>query len=77
MTQYEKFLSKINSLSESIEKDSNIIELSNEINSSSLALNEKIELQVKLSHMKTQFVRNLLLEELVEISQEDVFYVDD
>ena len=77
MKQYDEFLNKINALSESVEENSNIIRLSNEVNSSSLTLNEKLELQIKLAHKKTQFVRNLSLEELVELSQEDVFYVDD
>ena len=77
MTQYKEFLNRINAVSESVDEDSNIIKLANEINSSSLSLNEKIELQVKLAHKKTKFVENLLEEELVELSQEDVFYVDD
>ena len=77
MTQYKEFLNRINAVSESVDEDSNIIKLANEINSSSLSLNEKIELQVKLAHKKTKFVENLSEEELVELSQEDVFYVDD
>lgn len=76
MIQYEELLNKINALSESVEENSNIIKLSNEVNSSSLSLNEKLELQIKLAHKKTQFVRNLSLEELAELSQEDVFYVN-
>lgn len=76
MTQYDQFLTKINALSESAEENSNIIQLSTEIDSSSLSLNEKVELQVKLAHKKTQFVEDLSLEELIELSQEDVFYVD-
>ena len=76
MIQYEELLNKINALSESVEENSNIIQLSNEVNSSSLSLNEKLELQIKLAHKKTQFVRNLSLEELAELSQEDVFYVN-
>lgn len=76
MIQYKELLNKINALSESVEENSNIIKLSNEVNSSSLPLNEKLELQIKLAHKKTQFVRHLSLEELAELSQEDVFYVN-